>query len=283
MARVVCVHGIGKQQSGEQSLSNEWVPAMRDGMRRGGAPDAMLGAEVGVAFYGDLFRPPGRRLGVGDPRYKAADVEGGLEEELLLSWWRHAAQVDPGVVPPDAQTLVRVPGSVQAGLRALSQSKFFAEVAMSSLIFDLKQVSRYLTDPQLRGDAIERVWSAMGRDTEVVVAHSLGSVVAYEALCTMPQDRVRAFVTLGSPLGVRNLIFERLRPEPGAWPGGSSLVWTNVADAGDVVALEKDLSAFFGERVISVLVHNGARAHDASAYLTEALTGEAIARGLGAR
>ena len=37
MARVVCVHGIGQQVKGEDSLDGEWVLPLRDGMRRAGA------------------------------------------------------------------------------------------------------------------------------------------------------------------------------------------------------------------------------------------------------
>jgi len=60
------------------------------------------------------------------------------------------------------------------------------------------------------------------------------------------------------------------------------LVWTNVADRGDVVALEKDLRGRFGVRVYNAVVHNGAHAHDATSYLTDRLTGAAIARALDA-
>lgn len=52
-------------------------------------------------------------------------------------------------------------------------------------------------------------------DTRVVVGHSLGLVVAYEALCAHPQWPVQALVTLGSPLGRRNLIFDKLVPPHG--------------------------------------------------------------------
>jgi hypothetical protein len=103
-------------------------------------------------------------------------------------------------------------------------------------------------------------------------------------LCARPHG-VRALVTLGSPLGIRNLIFDRLEPAPvdglGAWPGPDDLVWTNVVDRGDVVALEKDLRGRFGDRVRNVVVHNGSHAHHAAAYLTDRLTGAAIAGGLG--
>ena len=93
---------------------------------------------------------------------------------------------------------------------------------------------------------------------------------------------------LGSPLGIRNLIFDQLVPAPaprdsgelvGAWPGGTRS-WVNVADAGDVVALVKDLRPLFSARVACYLVHNGSHAHDVRPYLTAAETGAAIAAGL---
>jgi hypothetical protein len=237
-----------------------------------------------MAFYGDLFRPLGELLAPGDPIYGAADVEPGLEQELLFAWWRAAAMVDARVAPPDANTLVRVPGSVRAALRQLSRSTFFAGLALRALVFDLKQVRRYLQEPDLRMAARARLSALIDSDTRVVVAHSLGTVVAYEALCALPNHQVRAFITLGSPLGIQNLVFDRLDPTPLAgraqWPGSGELLWTNVADSGDVVALEKDLRARFGDRVRNAIVHNGAHAHDATAYLTDKLTGAAVMGGL---
>ena len=118
-----------------------------------------------MAFYGDLFRPPGQLLAVGDPYYRVSDVEPGFETELLLEWWEAAAAAEPQVVAPGADTLVGTPGSVQAALRALSHSKFFGGLALRTLVFDLKQVRRYLTDPELRAAARARVTHLIGPDT----------------------------------------------------------------------------------------------------------------------
>ncbi len=281
MAQVVAVHGIGQQVLGEEVLLGGWLPALRDGVRRAEGP-LIADASVAMAFYGDLFRPAGQMLAVGDPRFTAADVAEGLERELLLAWWEETARTDDSVVAPDAEdTLARTPGSVQAGLRALSRSKFFSGVALRAMVFDLKQVSAYLTDDAVREAARARVTALVREDTRVVVGHSLGSVVAYEALCALPGHGVRALVTLGSPLGIP-MVFDRLRPDPGRWPGGEGLVWTNLADRGDVVALFKDLRPRFGDRVRNAVLHNGARAHDATAYLTDKLTGAALSGALDA-
>jgi pimeloyl-ACP methyl ester carboxylesterase len=145
-----------------------------------------------------------------------------------------------------------------------------------------------MTDARVRQAALDRLAAVVGAETRVVVGHSLGSVVAYEALCAHPEWPVQALVTLGSPLGIRNMIFDRLNPAPavgasgeiqGRWPGEVQS-WVNVADAGDVVALVKDLRSLFGSRVDCYLVHNGSRAHDVRPYLTAAETGAAIVAGL---
>ncbi|GAA1939746.1 hypothetical protein [Kitasatospora viridis] len=281
MARIVCVHGIGQQLGSEEQLLGEWLPELAGSTGRAGA--VLAAEDVRMAFYGDLFLPAGRVLGVGEPRYTADDIEEGLEQELLLAWWQAAAELEAGVLGPEARTLLRTPGALQAGLRTLSRVPFFAGVAMRAMVSDVKQVRRYLTEPGMRERVWERLDAVVDADTRVVVAHSLGSVVAYEALCRRPDWPVRALITIGSPLGIRNLIFDRLLPPPqdgtGHWPGPVA-EWTNLADAGDVVALVKDLSEPFGARVRNHRVHNGPHAHDARPYLGAEVLGAAVAAGL---
>ncbi|WP_331766964.1 hypothetical protein [Embleya sp. NBC_00896] len=287
MARVVCVHGVGRQQLGERQLAQEWVPALLDGLTRAEQPHPDPD-DIAMAFYGDLFLPPGGTPSAGDECYTATDIEDGFESELLLAWWVAAAQVEPQVIAPSATgTLNRTPAVVQAALLALSRSRFFTGLAERVLIADLKQVRRYLTDPALRAAACERVRALIGPDTSVVVAHSLGSLIAYEALCALPGHQVRALITLGSPLGVRHLVFEQLRPAPvdgtGAWPGPTRAThpaWTNLADTRDVMALVKDLRPSFGPEVNCHLVPNGSHAHTPKHYLAKREVGEAIATAL---
>jgi PGAP1-like protein len=179
----------------------------------------------------------------------------------------------------------RTPGSVQKALKALSKSSFFAGVAEHLMIADVKQVTRYMRDRALREEIETCVREAITPDTRVVVGHSLGSVIAYEVLAASAADLgVTTLVTLGSPLGIPNVIFDRLTPPPehgkGSWPSCLDR-WHNIADPGDVVALVKKLSPLFGGGVTDWLVHNGAKAHDAKPYLTAEETGRAIASGLG--
>ncbi|MGC0211970.1 hypothetical protein [Streptomyces levis] len=81
MAGVVAVHGIGKQALGEETLRKEWLPALNDGLTRVGGAVRLAEPDVAMAFYGDLFRPQGDFLSIGDPRYTAADVADGFEQQ----------------------------------------------------------------------------------------------------------------------------------------------------------------------------------------------------------
>src|SRR6185437_16955730 len=100
-----------------ETLHDAWAPALCGGV--GLAGGQLPETQVRCAFYGDLFRPPGRHLAAGDPLIRAEDLD-QFERDLLTEWWEEAARTDAAVVAPDARTLARAPASVQSALRALS-------------------------------------------------------------------------------------------------------------------------------------------------------------------
>jgi hypothetical protein len=277
MARVVVVHGIGQQYLGPRTMHAPVARAVVDGVTLAGG--SLSEEDVEVAFYGDWFRPGGQK---GEPFYQASDVDDPLERDLLMAMWSAAAAQEPDVVPgPDVLAQKgSTPVSVQRALDALSRSKFFAGLADRFLIGVLKQVRRYLTEDSTREFVQSRVAATVRPETSVLIGHSLGSVVAYEALCAHPEWAIRSFVTLGSPLGIRNIVFDRLKPSPtdgqGVSPGPQ---WTNIADRNDVVALVKELAPLFG-KVVDEPVDNGWKAHALAAHLTAVQTGRAVAAGL---
>lgn len=78
--------------------------------------------------------------------------------------------------------------------------------------------------------------AAIPNERCVVVAHSLGTIVAYNVLSNRatPANGVPLFVTLGSPLGMTS-ISNRLRTPLATPPGVGT--WLNARDKRDVVAL----------------------------------------------
>ncbi len=264
-------------------LRAAWFPALCDGLIRAGHEGLPEADDCFCPFYGDLFRPAGH-LG-GQVPLDASTLEGtGADEaELLEQIWASAADFDAAVPGPSEfeQTLGRAPRFVERALTALARSKFLADYFPLHFLGDLRQVVRYFDDPALRDKILGRVMSGIGDDTRVAIGHSLGSVVAYEALCARPA-RVELFLSLGSPLGIRNVVFDKLSPGPdgsaakGRWPGAVRR-WVNIAAAGDIVAAQKTLSPFFAGGVEDELIDSGWDAHSSVRYLNTKAAGEAIA------
>jgi pimeloyl-ACP methyl ester carboxylesterase len=176
---------------------------------------------------------------------------------------------------------------VQGALRELLGTRYFATLTETELISDVKQVLGYMRDANVRDAAQEAIDDEVDTETRVIVAHSLGAIVAYEALQrfggTPRWANVATLVTLGSPLGMPKLIFDQLRPRPeagrGRWPAGI-IRWTNIAADSDVLALPDRIQPLFGGALADIGVNRDATAHDALPYLTAAATCHAIADGL---
>jgi hypothetical protein len=285
MSRILIIHGIANQYLGESELLSAWYPALCDGLRRANCNTLPSQAECFCPFYGELFRKPGH-MGVTAPLNPAAVAAASSDEILLLeAIWRAAAQADPQVPRPEEfdQSLPWAPNPAIRALNALAKSKFLADYTPLQFFGDLKQVVIYLNDRDSHARILDSVLSDIDSETRIVIGHSLGSVIAYEAVCARP-ERIETLLTLGSPLGIRNVVFDKLTPPPGAmgigqWPGKVKY-WRNVAASGDPVAAEKKLADCFGNEVEDRIIHSGWDAHSSTRYLNSREAGEAIARSL---
>lgn len=267
------------------------VTALKDGLEAAGHLTLSAGfqeADLEVSFFGDLFRPKAA-LSVGFPPYTTEDLTSDIEVALLTELYSQAVIDDPELGPP-AEPLSPVRVSVQLMVERLLRSRAFAGlIPERAFVGSLKQVILFLTDTTVKTSVLAKVHATIGNDTRALVGHSLGSIVTYEYLCKYQPSQVEVLVTLGSPLGIRNIIFDRLTPAPsasgGVWPGAVS-TWVNIADPNDVVALRKDLHSLFlppaGTRpVVDRLVDVGGFSHHSiRSYLNTEHTGRAIAQAL---
>ncbi|TQK44399.1 hypothetical protein FBY35_5903 [Streptomyces sp. SLBN-118] len=290
MATFVGIHGIGQQYRGKYSLSEAWLSALRDGLAEAGhdaEAEQVQPGDVRVMFFGGLFRPSTGTMAAEDPPYSAADIQAGPEKDLLETLYKAAVEQDPSLGPGEGAMF---PGSVpvQAMLAHLLSMPLFGGIAQRAFIGNLKQVTRYLEDESLKEQVLDRLHDGIGDDTRVVIGHSLGSVVAYEYMCRFQPASVRLLLTLGSPLGIPKLVFNRLTPRPedgkGAWAGNVP-TWVNVADVNDIVAMRKKLAGLFpgpdSENVDDRLVDNGSDAHSVERYLNAPQTGSALHEAIG--
>ncbi|PXX69200.1 hypothetical protein DFR70_102888 [Nocardia tenerifensis] len=305
MATIVLVHGIAQEQAAADCLEAQWLPGLAGGVRNHGDNELAdrlwrngLPGDIStrMAFYGNQFLAKGAQGGgPGDLDDEQLALMEQLAEQWLATAAEHAsdhrdratAQRLIAVPPPDAK-----PQGAKAALRpalnALVRLRWFAPfgvgLAEKFVVRALSQVTRYFTDADIREYAQQQVLSHVGPDTRLIVAHSLGSVVAYEALHRVDQEVT--LVTMGSPLGLRTVIYDRLRPQPSTVPK-SVTSWHNLVDRDDLVAAHLDLAPYFppypGAAVTPVTeepLDNGASPHDSTHYLTKAVTGGIVAKAL---
>jgi hypothetical protein len=294
MARIVLVHGIAQEQLSADLLEQEWIPALIGGVRNAGYPqiaDQLKDAknEIRMAFYGRLFLVHGRQ---GAP-LQLSDLsaqEAVFSEQLALEWLEHGVSVDPSEryllgslgSPVGTQFQGGTSAKVKA-VAAASKLRWFSKVGFgfAEKFVDkaLTQVTRYFSDPQTRASAQKSVLDLIGPETQIVVGHSLGSVVAYEALHKVSQ-KIPLLLTLGSPLGLKTVVLQKLDPQPPTYPPSASR-WVNVSSGDDMVAAEPNLAGLFGDiphgSVFECFtVDNGASPHSGKFYLGKNEVGRPI-------
>ncbi len=251
MARIVLVHGAFNELWGPNELKARWLPALRDGLWHHDVEVAE--SEVAVCFYGDLFRLDPETVDSDDWKASRAGAA-----ELLESFAGEGAGGDL------ATTLGQV----------ASQAAWARTVDLVTLMS---------ADPGILRTARRRLRSLLDEDTAALVAHSLGTVLAYSVLVDSPELSPDTFVTMGSPLGTKIGATMLPAADPSGthpWPGEVRR-WVNVAAVGDRATGPGELAPRFGSAVEDRRVDNGHRAHDPEPYLNSSVTGEAVAAALG--
>ncbi|WP_437075663.1 serine peptidase [Streptomyces sp. enrichment culture] len=284
---VVAVHGVGNSFGVDVSGDKkEELRAVRSGVwtrhLAAGLGVAAEHLDVDFAYYADKLLPGIAEQGAG----LLDNLEDPLEQDMLTAW----------------STQLGVPADVAQGHLTVPLRQISAWVAAR---FDLaegplrvfvrlffREVAAYLRahDAPPRLAAREEVAARIARrQPRIVMAHSLGSVVAYEALHAHPELRPELFITLGSPLALPRAVFHRLCPTPqgaprqlyGQRPPGVGR-WVNIADPGDPVAVPTRLSRCF-EGI--ALDHTAPIApfdfHQAKNYLRSAATAATVGPCLG--
>ncbi|MGW2384260.1 alpha/beta hydrolase [Streptomyces sp. NPDC001658] len=287
--RLVFVHGVGGPRDADAERA-QWLRALADGARAAGHSRrvaALLDGSVDVrfAYYGDLF-----------PQNASADAD---VAELLLD------AVDERLADPrderEEQVLRRAraqiapEGQQQGGGNALRQVIIGANTLMALrglhtlggwasgrvMVRHLRQVTDYLRRGHLDDAGLsidrrirDRVMAQLDpAGPTVVVAHSLGSVVAFETLHEHTGP-VPLLVTVGSPIGMRAVVRARMRPQPLHVPAGVGR-WLTFWDRDDFIVGRPELERCIAANAAAVapvsrrVDSDGAWVHPAATYLAQ--------------
>lgn len=278
MIDLIGVHGISQQQLGRNQLLQVWQAAARDGLERY-TDERSERPTLDVGYYGDVFLETTQSKG------EPITTDIGDEDQDILTFLKQIQSEVAADEPPDRDESMKGMPRLPDGLTKLGAALERRFGVAGKLLFfgDLPQVRKYLRDDKLAQIIRDRVTAAI-RDggSTILLGHSLGSIVAYEVLCLVPDHGIKTFVTIGSPLGLRS-IQEGLRGPareriPDLPPGVER--WFNVYDTGDPVAMAGGLRRTW-TKVDDATVGNGDEPHSASRYLGKPEVGRAFASGLG--
>ena len=247
MTAIVGVHGVGNYPPGQPAAkvaarrSADWAASVATGL--GMRPDAL---DMTVAYYAPFLHAgePAAQVATLDPD-RALDTLDPDTDALARSW---IEALDLPEVTVQGRLAVPLRHAVTAAADRFSLNgkltKLFVAVCFP-------EVARYLAaaDAPARAQARDHVATTIAeRQARVVIAHSLGTVVAYEALHAHPELHVDLLVTLGSPLALPGAVFGRLQPRPGGGTGprpANVRRWVNISDYGDPIAILRPFKTYF--------------------------------------
>jgi hypothetical protein len=247
MTRVLAIHGIGAYRQGPveivaEALSARLAKALAGGLAAYHSNRPPPAFDLRATYYAHLLRRPGEQDAT------AADELSPEEQEVLKAW---AATF--GITANATQGIVTLPlqlvcDTVAQAVGRSSDGSYRRRLANLLANF-VRDVARYLNDPIRREAVRSQIAQEIAQyKPQVVIAHSLGSVVAYELLQSHDDLSVELLLTVGSPLALPGAIFDRLDPPPlpnaqqgfGTCPASVDS-WINLADIGDLIAIPRPL------------------------------------------
>jgi hypothetical protein len=238
--KLVMIHGRAQGGRNPVTVKKEWLDALTYGCARA-TVELPKATTVEFPYFGDDLDRLVAQLDVplgsdANAKGTANDAERGFRGDMLEDLARNVgltrADVEREYAGSPVQKGVENWEWVQAILRAVDRVP-----GVNSATIDLltRDVFAYLSYPGVRAKIDAIVAASIGSEPCVVLAHSLGTIVAYNVLGKRdPRPEVLRLVTVGSPLGIR-AIKQHLAAPLGSPPCVGN--WFNAYDDRDVVAL----------------------------------------------
>lgn len=272
MTRVLAIHGVNQYdpartpEAAAARLGGVWTRALNDKL-----PVPLEAADMRLLYYADLLQPtgPAAQSSGDDLDHMSAEAADAVRR------WGELHGVDLNEAQGRALTPARWVADAVARRKGLDQKlvrKFVAD--------HFPELVSYLHSPA-RAAVQQRLTDAITAEKpRVLIAHSLGSVVAYDTLWRHAQE-VDVLVTIGSPLAMPDIVFPHLQHTPkndkGSRPQGVPH-WINIADPGDLVAIPQPLTHRFDNVTSNLSAGIGAFSfHQAVSYLKCSTTAKALA------
>lgn len=255
---ILLVHGRGLLDRDSADLRQVWFNGLAFGARRTGPHVPIKEGDVRLVWYADVL----------DPR--SSD---GCDYALSDRRARRDASADSGV-----RNVVSVIGGFLDAITGVVDDS-----EAGSQLRSLAADASFLTDARKRCASEQRLADAIARaESEqrpvIVVAHSLGSIVAYDYLSARPDSAVVSrFVTVGSMVGsadLRRLLIGGDSTDTLSLPR-SVASWINIHNEGDPFAARVNV----GRDITTQVADGETDPHEMVGYLRNAVTAGSVMSG----
>lgn len=275
--RILLIHGRAQGGLSADKLSLQWKESIRSGLMA--AQHSLPRSCVfDFPYYGDLLDECVCKyfsLDTSSIR-ELGDGSRFIQLEQFLRNVIPEMDIDNDGIVEDAPTNELGPAAWAISHKILKQldtpssTKFLLELALTDVYL-------YLYIPLVKEKIDELVREKITEEPTVIIAHSLGSIIAYNLIQDIDIARnIRGLITIGSPLGI-SAVSNRLKPLINTLPAGR---WFNAFDKRDVVALNPLDGEYFpvDEKIrnSSSLVNETPLNHGAEGYLSSPVVAKAI-------
>lgn len=286
--KLVFIHGRAQEGRDREEVRQEWISALTAGLDKSRLKLPIDPSQIVLPYFGDRLFELTKNLGKIDAE---AIARGSPTSDPILAFQAEALEdIRKSAGISDAEVQGQVEGEVAAKgpenwpwvlaiVRAID--RFRPGTSADAIKLILRDVYVYCTRRGVADAIDEIVREDIVPEPMVVVAHSLGTVVAYNILRNDPRPlRVRKLVTVGSPLSIR-AVRKNLVP----LKSPKTDAWFNAFDSRDIVALNPLDSANFP--VVPPIQNKGdidnftSNRHGIAGYLSDAVVAREIYQALG--
>ncbi|WP_336933620.1 hypothetical protein [Acinetobacter bereziniae] len=223
--KIIFIHGMNQQNYNADNLKQHWLDIFQQGINELKLAISAKELDISLPFYGDLITK--HQLS------NRFDLDAFLPKSWLNFHLHKHSATAPSTVLNTAPTIPILPyfmpeHELKLSKRLYLASQLFKDKAVKEFSVILNNFPKlheslihkflietylYLANPQFMDEVHQRILASLEADqSHVIVAHSLGTVIAYNLLQQLsPQYKIQRFITLGSPLAFK-VIQSKLTP-----------------------------------------------------------------------
>ncbi len=239
MKKIIGVHGLANKPQ-KAVLQEWWLAAINEGMKSMGYAEQVPPENFEMLYWADMMyvKPQSESESEGSrfhlqQTYEKARTKPREYKEGILDWVRETVSDKIDDVLDNIGMLDKIANAL-LGMKLKDLAVYWDPI---------RAFHGNETAKEVLCDSLKKVLEERQDHQTMLIAHSMGSIIAFDTLVDNPALRVDTFITIGSPLGLPRVKRRASKRTGRTWPAVPPNVdkWINFADRRDPVALDTSL------------------------------------------